>query len=151
VGDVVADMAQLIEQAPDLIEHQVDVARDAVEVVGHADHRQALLEVAFHDLGDGGVDDADAAAGAAGEEDADRQDQQGRRRQGEGQRARHRLAQVVDLGKALAKDEDRAVDAAHGDEDRLIGASGPAQGRRGGEMGAAVDANRRQTRRVAEQ
>ena len=33
VGDVVADVAQLAEQAPDLIEHQIDVARNAVDVV----------------------------------------------------------------------------------------------------------------------
>ena len=63
VGDVVADVAQLIEQAPDLVEHEVDAARDAVEVVDFAHHRQALLEVAFHDLGDCGVNVSRADVG----------------------------------------------------------------------------------------
>ena len=65
--------------------------------------------------------------------------------------SRHRLAQVVDLGKAPPEDEDRAVGAADGDEDRLIGTPGPARGDRGDEMGAAVGSNRRQAGRVAEQ
>ena len=104
------------------------LARDAVDVVDLAHHRQALLEVAFHDLGDGGVNVAEPTLGATGKESADDEDEDRRRRQSESERPRHGLAEVVDLGKALAEDEDRAVGAANGDEDRLIGTPGAARG-----------------------
>ena len=66
--DVVADAAQLVEQLHDLVEHQIDVARDAVDVVALGEHRQPLLDVALHDVGDRGVDVGKPTIGAPRED-----------------------------------------------------------------------------------
>jgi hypothetical protein len=50
VGNVVGDLAQALVQAFDAAEHSVQRVRQAVELVAGAADRQALGEIARHDL-----------------------------------------------------------------------------------------------------
>ena len=133
VRDVVADALQLIEKPVDLVEHQVDGARDLVDVVAFAGFRQTRAEVAVHDVGDLVVDSRQPSRTAAGEKQADGEDQQDRRRERDGERARNGLAQRIDLQQAPSEQQHASVGPPAGDENRRIGfcRSSPARGIRG--------------------
>ena len=90
VGDIVADALELVEQARDFVEHQVDGAGYSVDVVALVGDRQTRIEIAIHDADDGIVNALETVRGAAREKRADRQDRQNRRQEGEGQRAQQR-------------------------------------------------------------
>ena len=61
VGDVVGYVADAIHQAFDFIDHAVQVAGQLIELVAAAANRDALRQVAGHDVAAGLVDDFDAA------------------------------------------------------------------------------------------
>ena len=151
VGDVVADVLQLLEQALDLVEHQIDRARHLVDVVAFAGDRQARMELAVHDADDRAVDALEALRGAAGEEGADRENEKDGRRERDRQRPQHRLLQVVDFAQAASEQDDSAVGAPAGDEERGLAAARVRQKLFGDDMGGPVDRDRRHGGHVAEQ
>ena len=123
VGDVVADALQLVEQALDLVEHQIDRARDLVDVVPLVGDRQARAEFAVHDADDRAVNALESLRGAAGEDRADRQDEKNGRHERDRQRSQHRLLQVVSLAQAASEQDHAAVGAPPGDEEGRLAAA----------------------------
>ena len=137
----------------DLVEHQIDVARDPVDVVAIAHLRQARFEIAAHDVGDRVVDVAPAAAIARrAKNSADREDQQDRRREREGERAQHRLAQsqASRAGSVPAEARRRRAAGGRRKSPNRLGSLESGSGKSPDEMRLAVDRYRRHRRHVAE-
>ena len=97
VSHVVADRLQLVEQALDLVEHQIDGARDLFDVAALRSDRQARVKLAVHDAEDRAVNALEAFRRAASEHRADRENEEDGRRQRDRHHPQHGLLQVVDL------------------------------------------------------
>ena len=82
VGEAVGDGAQVADEGLDAVEHGVEGAGEAVELVAGAAQRDAAVEGAGHDGAGGAVDLADAAGDEAGEQPAGGERERGDRGEG---------------------------------------------------------------------
>ena len=119
VGDVVARTLEVVEQAGDLVEHQVHGARDLADVILSGE-RQAQIEIAVHDPDNGVVNALESLRGAICKPSADRQDQQNRRKERDRQCAQQGLLEVVVLPQAAPQQKNASVRAATCDENGWV-------------------------------
>ena len=105
VRDVVGDLAHAAEQPLDLVEHGVEVGRQLIELVARASERDALAEIARHDLAGGAIDRVDAPEHAPAHQKAAGEAEEKRERKAPAQRAPdHRLQLQILLD--LAPDQE---------------------------------------------
>ena len=81
MGDVVACALELLKQARDLVEHEIDRARHFVDVAVIVGDRQTRIELAIHDPHDGVVNAFVTLQRAAGEYCPNPQDHQNCRKE----------------------------------------------------------------------
>jgi hypothetical protein len=119
VGDVVARALEVVEEAGDLVQHQVHGARDLADVILSGEW-QTQIEIAIHDSDNRVVDALEPLRGAMGKPNADRQDQENRGKKRDRQRAQQRRLQVVDLLQAAPEQKNAAVGASPRDKNGWV-------------------------------
>ena len=146
------DALELLDQARDFVQHQIDRARHFVDVAVLIGDRQTRIELAIHDPDDGVVDPFVTLRRAAGKNRADCEDHQNCR---EGARSPAR-ATAFPAGYRSPTSSARAK--ARRRSKACVRRRWPARGRRShpagalpAHMGAAIDRNRGHARHVAEQ
>ena len=118
VGEAVGDGAQVADEGLDAVEHGVERAGEAVELVAGAAQGDAAVEGAGHDAAGGAVDLGDAAGDEAGEEPAG----------GEGERGDRGKRPEQGAGEGAVEGGARLDVAA--DEQELVLGAGAGRGRR---------------------
>ena len=97
MGDAVADPAHLLQQPLEIVEHDVDAARQPVELVAGAPHGQPLAQVAAHHAPDGQIDRGHAVERPAAQRRTAAEPEEQHGHEAEAQRAKDHRPGVVQL------------------------------------------------------
>ena len=142
MGDVVACALELLEQARDFVQHEIDRARHFVDVAVLVGDRQTRIELAIHDPDDGVVNAFESLRRASGEKCANRQNHQNCRQERDRHRAQQRPLEAIGFPQAAPEQQHAAAREPAGDENGgLAGAARIRQRLVLNDMRPAVDRN----------
>ena len=118
--DIVGDLLQPLVQSADPGQHDVEIFRQAVELVAGAGHRQAPAEIAAHDPQARLGNVVDALQRAPADEEPDRQRAEPHHAERRHQRIAHDAAEAFGLAEIAADQHDHLIGQAGNDGDRGV-------------------------------
>lgn len=109
VGDVVGDLPQSLVQLLDALQHGIQRHRQAVEFIAGSAHRQALRQVAGHDLLAGIRHAVNAFQRVAADAEPDDDGAEPHDRQGHHQRLAHQQTETLGVAEVAADQDSEAI------------------------------------------